>query len=114
MASIDNNYPASTLQFTNRRGENAAIDTSSKPLAVEVTTGADLVTIDNFQATGTDGGFTVDVTTLATGAVAGEFVADADMTPAGERELRVPFAFTIDPSEATGAAFSLSGGVAKP
>lgn len=113
MASIDNNYPDSTLQFTDRRGNPAAIDTSTKPLTVE---GLDtsLATIDNIRPGGTPGSFLVDVTTVAPGAVAGEFVADVDMTPTGEKELRVPFAFVIDPSGATGAAFALSGGTPKP
>jgi hypothetical protein len=114
MASIDRNYPGSLLYFTDKHGNPADIDTSTKPLRFEASTGGELVTIDNFVKGDAIGQYSCDVTTIGAGAVAGDIVADPDMTPEGEKELRIPVAFVIDPSEATGAAFTLGAGIDKP
>lgn len=113
-ASLDSNYPNSTIQFTNRAGQPAAIDTSTRPLAIEFDDPAQgVITISAPTPTGNKGEFSCDVATVAEGGVTGSIVADSNMTPAGETELRVPFAITVVSGPATGAAFTLSGGTPK-
>jgi hypothetical protein len=113
-ANLGKNYPNSTFQFVNRLGGPAAIDQTTKPLRFELSQGADLVEFVNVLSGSGIGNYTVDVNTLGDGAVVGEIVADKDMTPEGEDELRIPFGFIIDPLGATGGSFTLSGGVDKP
>lgn len=104
------------IQFTDRLGHPAPIDTSTKPLRVEFedsALAASRIVIANIAPTQAKGEFTFDVDTLAVGGVVGAFVADADITPEGEKELRVPFAAMILEGEATGAAITFGAGADK-
>jgi len=94
-------------------GRPAPIDTSTKALTVELAD-ATLAEIVNITPGAGVGEFTFDFNTLATGIVDGAFVADSDMTPAGELELRVSFSLAITNEPATGGTVTLSGGVDKP
>lgn len=104
------------IQFVDRLGNPAPIDTSTKPLRVELedteialSRGA----FRNIAAAGDPGEFEFDFETLGVGGITGAFVADADMTPEGEKELRVPFAIVIAAGEAEGAAIQFGGGADK-
>ena len=104
------------IQFVDRLGHPAAIDTSTRPLRVEFEDQAlaeSRVAILNIAPTGTKGEFSFDVETLAAGGVVGAFVADVDMTPEGEKQLRVPFAAMVLEGEATGAAITFGDGADK-
>ncbi len=120
--SILKNYGAgfggalALIVFTDRLGNPAAIDTSSKPVRIELedaalaeTRGAFL----NIQPTGNKGEFSFDFETRAPGGITGAIVADADMTPEGEKELRVPFALMILEGEASGVAMRFGDGADK-
>ncbi len=102
------------IQFTGRDGQPAPIDTSTKPVRVELEDSALAESRGRFlniNPTGRKGEFMFDFETLATGGMVGAFVADRDMTPEGEEELRVPFALLILEEEgATGAAMNFGAG----
>lgn len=123
MAFITENYPGkkddgtanNVLQFTDRFDKPAAIDTTTKPIRVEFADGtlAD-IPVAIILPTGNVGEYTFDFNTLAVGICDGDFVADPDMTPAGESEIRVHFSIPIMNEQATGGSVSLGAGVAKP
>lgn len=119
MASISQNYPGSTVQFVNSKNAPANIDMTTKPLTVVIDdpTLAAIVNIapqtTNPDGTPAKGLFSFDFNTLAVGVCTGRFVADADMTPAGEKELDVEFSIEISDEQATGGSVSLGTGVNK-
>lgn len=104
------------IQFTNRFGEPAPIDTSTKPVRVDLEDSALALTRGEFlhiAPTGAKGEFSFDFETRAAGGITGAFVADPDMTPEGETELRIPFALMIGEEPATGAGIRFGAGVDK-
>lgn len=104
------------IQFADRLGNPAPIDIASKPLRVELEDAALADTRGAFldiTPTGNKGEFEFSFETKAAGGITGAFVADADMTPEGEKELRIPIALVIAEGEATGGAISFGAGADK-
>ena len=113
-ASVLSNYTGCRFNFTDRLGNKASIDTTTKPLTIENANGlGELKNLQPASAGALVNEFTCDFDTLDSGIFEADIVADVDITPEAESELRVHVTIAIMPGQATAIGFSLGTEVPK-
>ena len=112
---ITQNAEDCVLKFHDRLGNAAAIDLTKGPLRFEPIEGAaSMYTFDTPRPGASTGEFLVNLTTLGVGVGQYDIIADSDLTPDTEKELRDRVTLSVLPGDASSMGFSMGRLVEKP